>query len=47
MIENKKEWRDLLNSIDNWQRMFNEQLKGVKEQDIPQKLLNPMKRYVE
>lgn len=45
MAKNKQAWKDLLISINDRQRVFNEQLVGVKEHEIPSRLLDAVKRY--
>ncbi|KIM19977.1 hypothetical protein M408DRAFT_139390 [Serendipita vermifera MAFF 305830] len=47
MVENKQAWKELLISIDNKQKMFNEQLKGVKASDLPQNLVDAMRNYAQ
>ena len=45
MIENKRAWKELLISIDERQRGFNDQLVGVQTHELTPKLIAVMKQY--
>jgi len=45
MVENKREWNELLVSIDQRQRGFNEQVEGVEAHELTPKLEAAMKQY--
>jgi len=45
MVENKRGWKDLLISIDEQQRGFNEQVEGVQAHKLTPRLVAALKRY--
>ena len=47
MMENKQAWKELLISIDERQRGFNEQLMGVQVHQLPQTLVSAMRKYAQ
>lgn len=51
MVENKEAWRELISTIDDHQRIFNEHLRRLDREDlIPypgSPLLAPVKQYAE
>ena len=47
MMENRQAWKELLISIDERQRGFNELLAGVQAHELPQKLVSAMRKYTQ
>ena len=47
MMENKQAWKELLISIDERQKGFNELLTDIQAHELPQKLVRAMKKYVQ